>query len=53
VDNKAVMNLVVSGSVYGLDICLDLRIISKTFNDSKMMGVISYSSSFFVLSMWE
>jgi hypothetical protein len=53
VANEAVRNLIVLGSVYGMHICLDLGNISKAFYGSMMMGVISYSSSFSVLSMWE
>jgi hypothetical protein len=53
VANEAFNNLVISGSVYGLHICLDLSSRSKAFYGSMMMGVMYYSSSFFVLSMWE
>ena len=46
--------LVVSWSfVWAAYLCLDLSNISKAFDGSMLMGVIFYSSSFYVLIMWE
>jgi hypothetical protein len=54
VANEAVLILVVSDLLYGLHIyVLDLSSRSKAFDGSMLMGVIFYSSSFYVLSMWE
>jgi hypothetical protein len=53
VANEAVKNLVVLGYVYGLHICLDLSSRYKAFYGSMMMGIIYYSSSFSISSMWE
>jgi hypothetical protein len=54
VANEAVMILMVSRSfVWAAYLCLDLSNKSKDFDGSMLMGVIFYSSSFYVLSMWE
>jgi hypothetical protein len=53
VDNEAILNIVVSGSLYGLHICFNLSSRSKELYGSMVMGVIFYSSSFYVLSIWE